>query len=92
MGFARAGSLVFWNVAPEVDHTPAPHPQTALTFIATGGLIAGIAMLTVFAGPVTTFLSETSAQVFDKQSYIAAVLETARAIEVENMPLEGSQK
>jgi multicomponent K+:H+ antiporter subunit D len=92
VGFARAGSLVFWNVAPEVDHTPAPHPQTALTFVATGGLIAAIAMLTVFAGPVTTFLSETSAQVFDKQSYIAAVLETARAIEVENMPLEGSQK
>jgi multicomponent K+:H+ antiporter subunit D len=81
VGFARAGSMVFWKVepAPDADHT-AP---AALPFVATGGLIAGIVAMTVFAGPVTSFLSATSAQVFDKQAYIAAVMNTPRAQDAE---------
>jgi multicomponent K+:H+ antiporter subunit D len=81
VGFARAGSMVFWKVdpAPDEDHT-AP---AALPFVATGGLIAGIVAMTVFAGPVTSFLSATSAQVFDTQSYIAAVMDTPRAQDAE---------
>lgn len=79
VGFARAGSMVFWKVDPAPqDAAPATAPA-ALPFVATGGLIAGIVALTVFAGPVTAFLSTTSAQVFDTQSYIDAVMDTPRA-------------
>ncbi|MDD9707655.1 monovalent cation/H+ antiporter subunit D [Seohaeicola sp. SP36] len=83
VGFARAGSMVFWKVepAPEVDSAAAP--PAALPFVATGSLIAGIVALTVFAGPVTAFLSDTSEQVFDKQAYIDAVMDTPRAQEAE---------
>jgi multicomponent K+:H+ antiporter subunit D len=92
VGFARAGSMVFWKVEPDATDQTASETTTALPFVATGGLVAAIVVMTVFAGPVTAFLSETSVQVFDKQSYIAAVLETPRAIEAENLPLEGSKK
>jgi multicomponent K+:H+ antiporter subunit D len=79
VGFARAGSMVFWKVDPAPDAaSPATQPA-ALPFVATGGLIAGIVALTVFAGPVTSFLSATSAQIFDKQGYINAVMATPRA-------------
>jgi multicomponent K+:H+ antiporter subunit D len=79
VGFARAGSLVFWKVeAPADTATPAPRPA-ALPFVATGGLVAGIVAMTVLAGPVTRFLSQTADQVFDTQAYIAAVLDTPRA-------------
>ena len=83
VGFARAGSMVFWKVDPAPDAAPATTPPAALPFVATGGLVAGIVALTVFAGPVTGFLSATSAQVFDKQSYIDAVMNTPRAEEAE---------
>ncbi len=92
VGFARAGSMVFWKVDPAPETGTPDTPPAALPFVATGGLIAGIVALTVFAGPVTAFLSDTSAQIFDTQGYIAAVLETPRAIEAENLPLEGSKK
>ena len=92
VGFARAGSMVFWKVEPDATEQTASGTAAALPFVATGGLVAAIVAITVFAGPVTAFLSDTSAQVFDKQSYIAAVLETPRAIEAENLPLEGSKK
>ncbi|MDP5334529.1 MAG: monovalent cation/H+ antiporter subunit D [Paracoccaceae bacterium] len=96
VGFARAGSMVFWKVETPPEGTAedaAPHaPAAALPFVATGALVAGIVALTVFAGPVTAFLSDTSAQIFDRQSYIAAVMETPRAIEAENLPLEGTKK
>jgi multicomponent K+:H+ antiporter subunit D len=79
VGFARAGSMVFWKVDPAPDAASPATPPTALPFVATGGLIAGIVALTVFAGPVTSFLSATSAQIFDKQGYINAVMDTPRA-------------
>ena len=81
VGFARAGSLVFWKVDPATSEGQTP--PAALPFVATGGLIAGIVALTVFAGPVTTFLSDTSAQIFDTQSYITAVMDTQRANDAE---------
>jgi multicomponent K+:H+ antiporter subunit D len=92
VGFARAGSMVFWKVDPAPETATPDTLPAALPFVATGGLIAGIVALTVFAGPVTAFLSDTSAQIFDTQGYITAVLETPRAIEAENLPLEGSKK
>ena len=92
VGFARAGSLVFWKTASGAA-APAPQasPQTpppALPIVATGGLIAAVVALSLFAGPVTAFLSATSAQLYDRQGYIAAVLGTPQA-EAPAAPIEG---
>jgi multicomponent K+:H+ antiporter subunit D len=93
VGFARAGSLVFWKVEDRSAQTPAPEATAAaLPFVATGGLIAAVVAMTVFAGPVTAFLAATSAQLFDPQAYIAAVLETPRAIEALSLPQEYPQQ
>ena len=75
VGFARAGSLTFWKraeapVAAPVAETPAP----GLPIVATGGLLAAIIVITLFAGPVTGFLSGTAAQLHDTRAYIDAVL------------------
>ncbi|MFU8882684.1 MAG: monovalent cation/H+ antiporter subunit D [Rhodobacterales bacterium] len=93
VGFARAGSLVFWKVEDRTEQTPRPEATAAaLPFVATGGLIAAVIAMTVFAGPVTAFLAATSAQLFDPQAYIAAVLETPRAIDALSLPQEYPQK
>lgn len=89
VGFARAGSLIFWKVEePDARLASEQSPPAALPFVATGGLLAIVVAMTVFAGPVTAFLDETSAQIFDKQAYISAVLETPRAIEAQSLPAE----
>jgi multicomponent K+:H+ antiporter subunit D len=93
VGFARAGSLVFWKVEDRTEQTPgAETTAAALPFVATGGLIAAVVAMTVFAGPVTAFLAATSEQLFDPQAYIAAVLETPRAIEALSLPQEYPQQ
>ncbi|ETX27403.1 monovalent cation/H+ antiporter subunit D [Roseivivax isoporae] len=50
--------------------------QPALALVSIGGLIALLALHTVFAGPVMRTLSATSAQLFAPQPYISTVLET----------------
>lgn len=80
IGFARAGSLVFWKSLaddPKVfaDHNQAQHiPVHALPFVAAGGLLACTVILTVFAGPVMHYLALTAAQLFRPDLYIHAVL------------------
>ncbi|MFN3722640.1 MAG: monovalent cation/H+ antiporter subunit D [Paracoccaceae bacterium] len=73
LGFARAGSTVFWKAhafAPEDE--PPSHPTQTLAFVAVGMLLAGLVALTVFAGPVTTWMEATATSLFDPESYIAA--------------------
>lgn len=77
MGFARAGSLVFWkgNGLPESDEPAFDHPKQPLAFVGFGVLMAGIVALTVLAGPMHNFAMETAEQIYDRDSYIAAVFE-----------------
>ena len=78
LGFARAGSILFWKahqiepsqVAPE---RPAP---SKLSYAATGGLIALLAAHTVFAGQVHGFTTTMAAQLFAPEPYISTVIET----------------
>ena len=75
VGFARAGSLLFWKshaVTVSLD-PPAPKPEP-LAFAILGGLFAGLIALSVFAGPVTGWLGTLSTQIFERQAYIDAVL------------------
>jgi multicomponent K+:H+ antiporter subunit D len=83
VGFARAGSALFWKStailpAPAgsgaesaVLRTTAARPaEVAPAMI----LIALLAALAVFAGPVADYLDATAGQIYDREGYIAAVL------------------
>ncbi|MFP7674713.1 monovalent cation/H+ antiporter subunit D [Marivita sp. S0852] len=81
LGFARAGSTLFWKstsmqtdpvVAEDGPHKP---PATALQVAPTMLALGALAGLAVFAGPVSAYLENTSAQLFDRAGYISAVLE-----------------
>lgn len=76
LGFARAGSVVFWKLdetaQPGVSPTPlAPAP---LALVAVGILLGLVIATTVLAGPVSAALQATADQLFAPAQYIAAVL------------------
>jgi len=72
LGLARAGSTLFWKTEGETAEAPVRrHPrETAPAW----GLLALVAGLTIFAGPVTDYAGETTAQLFERTPYIEAVL------------------
>ena len=84
VGFARAGSTMFWKstaVPVATDEAaeaeviaPEEVPASAMEVAPTMMIVAVLAGLAVFAGPVASYLEDTSAQVFDKSGYISAVL------------------
>jgi len=85
VGLARAGSLIFWKShdaqhAGETDETdeapalPAPEPQPGLAFTAVFGAVAGLVLLTLFAGPALEYTSLTADQLYAPEQYISAVL------------------
>ncbi|MDE4099087.1 MULTISPECIES: monovalent cation/H+ antiporter subunit D [Rhodobacterales] len=89
IGLARAGSLIFWKshgLAPqedaesevEADDTEEAPVQaqrgSSLPFVASFGLLAGLILLTVFAGPMMDYAEATSAQLFAPDAYIDTVL------------------
>jgi multicomponent K+:H+ antiporter subunit D len=77
VGFSRGGSMLFWK-AHALPATPAPARRPdALPFVAVGGLLACLALLTVFAGPVHAWLELTAAQLYAPAGYIEAVLGAA---------------
>ncbi|MDJ0993324.1 MAG: monovalent cation/H+ antiporter subunit D [Dinoroseobacter sp.] len=89
VGFARAGSALFWKSTaitasedPAEDGPPSDQIYTAKAGAAqvapaAAGLTA-LAGLALFAGPVATYLEDTSIQLFDRAGYVAAVLETEK--------------
>ncbi len=86
VGFARAGSTVFWKpaavaVADQGDPTveialpsPLQEPSTTLAVTAVVACLSGMVLLAVAAGPVSTYLEATSIQLHDTSQYIGAVL------------------
>ncbi len=78
VGFARAGSTLFWraqSLAPPADAPTPPAPAT-LSFVAVSGLLALLVAHTVFAGPVHAYMTAMSAQLFAPTPYISTVLDT----------------
>ena len=75
VGFARAGSQVFWkaHAITVTQEQPQPKPE-GLAFAMIFALLAALVALTVMAGPVTDWLAATSAEIFDRTAYINAVL------------------
>jgi multicomponent K+:H+ antiporter subunit D len=78
VGFARAGSTVFWksqSITRPDDEIATPPPST-LSYVAVGGLLALLVAHTVFAGPMHAYTTAMSAQLFAPEPYIATVLDT----------------
>jgi multicomponent K+:H+ antiporter subunit D len=80
VGFARAGSALFWKStsidAPAAQaNAPVPNDSATVAQVAPVMLtLAALVALAVFAGPVASYLEQTSAQLFDRSGYISAVL------------------
>ncbi|PWJ10202.1 monovalent cation/H+ antiporter subunit D [Jannaschia seohaensis] len=77
LGFARAGSALFWKStaipAPEAA-PPAPRPASAAELAPAMTGLALLALLAAFAGPVSRYMQGTTDQLFARESYIAAVV------------------
>jgi multicomponent K+:H+ antiporter subunit D len=78
IGFARAGSIVFWKAqsvenGAEAELAPAPSP---LSYAAVGGLVMMLILLTVFAGQVHRYTTTMAAQLFAPDVYVSTVLDT----------------
>jgi multicomponent K+:H+ antiporter subunit D len=81
VGFSRAGSFVFWKTARAARRARVRlSPDGALSFVAVGGLLACLVLLTVFAGPVHAWLELVAAQLYAPAGYIDAVLGTAQGV------------
>ncbi len=78
IGFARAGSIVFWKAQSiaRTEDEPLPPAPGALSYVAVGGLLALLVAHTVFAGPAQRYMAATSAQLFAPEPYISTVLDT----------------
>ncbi|KPF62187.1 cation:proton antiporter [Bosea sp. AAP35] len=83
IGYARAGSVIFWNNPKPTPDSAAPPVRsgsnrlaaTALVpIIVIGLLLAGTAALSLGAGPLTAAFEATSVQLLDRAGYIRAVL------------------
>ena len=89
VGFARAGSEVFWKChdaslaaepeeaeaeAEDQPEVTAPAAVPALPFVAIFGLLAGLVLLTVFAGPMMAYAEATAQQLFNPSAYLDTVL------------------
>lgn len=73
LGFARAGSTLFWEGA-SAGEMPAPRRGIALPVTICASILGMTAVLTAFAGPLTRELDATARQVLEPQAYIRAVL------------------
>jgi multicomponent K+:H+ antiporter subunit D len=75
VGLARAGSIIFWKSAQSEDlPRPAPAALRSAAVWPPIGILALLAALTLFAGPVTSYMEAASDQLFAPAGYIEAVL------------------
>jgi len=76
VGFARAGSALFWKPTemPPVEMPAAP--ASAMAIAPTMGAVLMLALLSAFAHPVSLHLEATAAQMFDIGAYTSFIPET----------------
>ncbi len=84
VGFARAGSVLFWKstglvpepVDPEADAVAddRPQPAGAMAVAPTVLAVAMLGLLAVFAGPVSAYLGDAAGQLYDSSGYVSAVM------------------
>ncbi|MFO1073701.1 MAG: monovalent cation/H+ antiporter subunit D [Geminicoccaceae bacterium] len=74
IGFARAGSTLFWRSAASGSAPPSAGPADAPALVATAALILAPLALALLAGPTMASMEATAAQLFAPERYVAAVL------------------
>lgn len=72
LGFGRAGSTLFWKSHATGEVAEPHHSPEPMAFAAIGGLLAGLVLLTLFAGPVKDWLDATAAALHAPAAYIGA--------------------
>ena len=82
IGFARAGSTVFWKLEEGVVGDPpanaAARRADAVSFAAPFCIAGALVLLTLFANPVAGYLDATAGQLYAPADYISAVLRPDR--------------
>jgi len=88
VGFARAGSVLFWKA-----HATAPPDEagdvsvpSALSYVAAGGMIAVLAVLTIYAGGVHRMTGTMAQTLFAPEAYVSTVIDTPGKL---SKPTEG---
>jgi multicomponent K+:H+ antiporter subunit D len=75
LGFARAGSGIFWKSAAVDGFSNArAQPGGTLAIAVAASFIAFLALSVVLAGPLVDYANATATQLFAPQAYIEAVL------------------
>lgn len=88
VGFARAGSTLFWKAqavggglvaaAPSPEReADTPRRETGAMRVAVYALLASAALLVLLAGPVTEAFEATARQILDPSGYVGAVFDPA---------------
>lgn len=72
VALARAGSSLFWSPGKPAPASIAPNHRLHTTAIALG--LALLAGTTIFARPLSAFTDAAATQLFDRRTYIEAVL------------------
>jgi len=75
LGFARAGSQIFWKSASvDGDCHAGPVHGAGASLLVAAGFIALLAASAVFAGPLTAYTAATAEQLFQPDAYINTVM------------------
>jgi len=72
LGLARAGSILFWHVRPDLPATTAGGSPRMVA--ATVALVGASVLLSLAAAPVTRYTDATARQLVDRATYARAVL------------------
>jgi len=72
IGLARAGSILFWSVRPDVQSTRAGSSPRLLAAMVS--LMAMSVLLSVWAAPIQRYTAAAAAQLMDRDAYARAVL------------------
>ncbi len=74
VGLARAGSVLFWSVRPELDGSGQSAGASPRLLLATVSLIGAGVLMSVLADPLKRYTDATAVQLNDRRSYVEAVL------------------
>lgn len=97
IGLARAGSILFWHVRPDVPGGASGASAPLLG--ATLALLAMSVLMSAFAAPIQRYTAAAAAQLLDRDAYARAVLgeqggaqaDTARPYRIAPAPAEGTR-
>lgn len=86
VGFARAGTLLFWKSETVVERAAPPQkfgaPALTLTVAPVAALLLATAALAAFAGSAAQFMEAAAAQITDVRGYVTGIMGADAALRV----------